>query len=756
VSALPDGSVFVVGSFFGNARFGGTTLAASGGEQGHDVFVAKYSASGALVWAANAGFASFEPTASIATLANGTAYVTSAYRELTKFRADGSVAWTSTLQGTNVLATSVAALADGTAYVTGSFEGSVTWGGTTLTSAGASDIFLTKFDANGAVVWARRAGGTTPDSGTSVSLLADGTAYVAGAFASFGLFLGRYTAAGDLVWSVERGLPNGRHAPVSVNALADGSAYVAGAFQGTLAFGSIMLRSTDVDLDGYVVKYSSSGAPVWAVAFGSSSDDPPIGSAVLPNGTVYVAGTFLGATRFATTTLTGRAKDFYLARYDAAGAFVSAAQGGMISGSTVQVNDVEALADGSLYVTGGISEVVDFGSTRLTADEFGYDLFLAKCDANGTPVWAVRAGGPNSDAGVSLAALPDGSVYVAGSFGESARFGATTLVGRHSEAFLAKYAANGTLLWARSAGGYDNDEGRAVAVSSDGSALLAGTFRQSVTIGGASPPPKSNGTDFFLAKYDTDGNFVWVSRQGGSGAHAVPNSVSVLADGSSYATGVFGGPVSFDAITLTPPAASMFVVKYAADGSVTSASAVAGTSTVEGTSVAALPDGTAYVTGYFLGTANFGVSSLPSPAGVTDADVFVAKYQGATPLWAVQSGTASGRGERVAALPDGSAYVAGTYRVPSGNNSPQPFGNAMLTPVGGGIDLFVAKYNGNGTLAWVTNAGGIREDTLTGLATFDGAAFVVGNFVMDTRFGGTTLENYGTYEGFLAKAKRAP
>jgi hypothetical protein len=76
----------------------------------------------------------------------------------------------------------VSVLADGSSIVTGYFQGTATFGSTTLTSAGNYDVFVAKLDASGDYEWATQAGGTNSDYGYGVSVLADGSSIVTGIF----------------------------------------------------------------------------------------------------------------------------------------------------------------------------------------------------------------------------------------------------------------------------------------------------------------------------------------------------------------------------------------------------------------------------------------------------------------------------------------------------------------------------------------------------------------------------------------------
>ncbi|MGB2984885.1 MAG: IPTL-CTERM sorting domain-containing protein [Phycisphaerae bacterium] len=139
-----SGNSDVTGYFGGTATFGTITLTSAGGL---DVFVAKYDSAGNVVWAESAGGTDWEGAFGIAVDASGNR------------------------------------------YVTGWFEGTATFGTFTLTSAGFLDVFVAKYDSAGNVVWAESAGGTDFDEGDGIAVDGSGNSYVTGKFegtATFG------------------------------------------------------------------------------------------------------------------------------------------------------------------------------------------------------------------------------------------------------------------------------------------------------------------------------------------------------------------------------------------------------------------------------------------------------------------------------------------------------------------------------------------------------------------------------------------
>ena len=192
-----------------------------------------------------------------------------------------------------------------------------------------------------------------------------------------------------------------------------------------------------------------------------------------------------------------------------------ATQGGG-AGSGAQGESIATTERGDSYVTGHFSGTATFGQdepneTTLTSAG-GSDIFVAKYDPDGALLWAIQAGGTDSDQGLGIATTERGDSYVTGYFGGTATFGQdepneTTLTSAGNEdIFIAKYNRGGALLWAKRAGGTGNfDFGSGVSATERGDSYLTGFFTGTATFGQDEPNETtltSAGTlDIFVAKY---------------------------------------------------------------------------------------------------------------------------------------------------------------------------------------------------------------------------------------------------------------
>ncbi|MHC5044579.1 MAG: hypothetical protein ACYTGI_19650, partial [Planctomycetota bacterium] len=156
------------------------------------------------------------------------------------------------------------------------------------------------------------------------------------------------------------------------------------------------------------------------------------------------------------------------------------------------------------------------GETDLTSAG-GHDIFVARYNTDGTLAWAKRAGGADSDRGIGIAALADGSCVVTGLFAAAATFGpgevgetVLTSAGGY-DVFVARYNADGTLAWAKRAGGADYDEGHGIAALADESCVVTGRFGAAATFGpgeaGETVLTSAGSAEIFVARYNADGGF---------------------------------------------------------------------------------------------------------------------------------------------------------------------------------------------------------------------------------------------------------
>lgn len=324
-----------------------------------------------------------------------------------------------------------------------------------------------------------------------------------------------------------------------------GATVVTGTFQGTVIFGRNEPSATSLtsvgNADIFIARYAANGDLLWAKAVGAAGYDRGNAVALEPQGNSYVIGHFVGVATFgegpAARTLTSSGSgDLFLAKLDSAGNFLWVEQA---SGSIGALPAIAVAADGGSYVTGSFAGTATFAigtATAATLHSNGdTDLFVARFDANGELLWVNQAGGSAADSGRGIALDEGGYSYVTGTFAGAATFGAATpqaitlTSSGGADLFVARYAANGDLLWVTKAGTSDNDYAQAIAVDDVGNSTVTG----------------AQGSQLYVARYAVDGSRLWVGAAGGGSSSAWGNAVAVDAAGNSYVVGGFTGGTSF-------------------------------------------------------------------------------------------------------------------------------------------------------------------------------------------------------------------
>jgi hypothetical protein len=407
-----------------------------------------------------------------------------------------------------------------------------------------------------------------------------------------------------------------------------GNMYATGYFQGTVNFGDncSMLTSAGYE-DVFVVKYSAGGTCQWSKDVGSSGNDFGYGIAVDSNDNVIVAGTIGGLANFGgqTADLIQPGFNIFAAKYAPDGTYQWARTFGSPSGGNNKAYAVAVDSSGNVALTGLFQNTIDFGGgpmTSLTGYPSGYVL---KLSSTGGYLWS--KGFLNShawnDAGRGIAFDPNGNVVVTGNFSNTNLpttvdfgCGATAGAGGSEDMFLVKYSASGVCQWSNRYGDVNDQYGKGVAVDSTGNIIVTGQYRGTMDFGGG--PLPTNLTPYpylFVAELTSAGNQVWAKPVSATTSN-VGNGVAVDPSGTVAVTGYFIGTADFGGGPLTSAGLTVFVAKYSASGGYVWARAFAGTASNQGYGVAADRSGNVGATGYFQGSVNFGQGSFTSAGGL--------------------------------------------------------------------------------------------------------------------------------------------
>ncbi len=433
------GNCFVTGYFISptvtfTGRTNAVTLTNTFRSRGLEIFLAKYSPAGELLWAQSAGGPDNDYSSAIAADAAGNVIITGTYTSeyavfgtdtnvaelagwlgdgqmlfVAKYAPDGRLLWAQQGQG-YIASVGVAVQVDAAGHVVvaggfgndyfergGAFTIGTAGASVTLTNAGWWDSFLARFSADGQVLGAAVVAGGGNASAGDLALDSTGHIYLSGGFSGqrvvvgagsntitltkTALETGTFLAKLDTNWNALWVRPHGGRLAVDPN----GGLYVASSFSTniTLGTGESSAMLTNVGLaDICLAKYETDGRLLWARSAGGTGDDSPIDLGVDGNGNVFVAGDFGGW-------------EFGIKRTHA------------------------TFGEGDTAVT--LWSVGDAGGNLSGLSSS--DAFVASYNGDGILNWVKQAGGTNLDSAWGVAADGSGGCYVTGFFAATALFG---------------------------------------------------------------------------------------------------------------------------------------------------------------------------------------------------------------------------------------------------------------------------------------------------------------------------------------------
>ncbi|MCX6350580.1 MAG: SBBP repeat-containing protein, partial [Bacteroidetes bacterium] len=382
-----SGNSYVTGSFKDTFYDGKTVQFTSSG--GADIYLAKYSSVGKLIWSVKAGGSSDDVGRAVAVDDSGNLFITGYFGSssatfgstslsrtggfdmfVAKYDNSGNLIWVKSGggSGASTIGNVIAVDAAFDVYVGGSFTSTTSVAGTSLTSSGASDIFLAKYDYLGTSKLSKRDGGTGEDNCQGIALDKLGNFYTTG----------RYGASCTIA-------------------------------------GSSLTNAGTATADIYIAKYkTSNGAGRWSKGAGGTGDERGTGIAIDGSGKIYITGYFGSSFTWGTTSLTvSGTTDVFTAKYDSGGAFIWVATGS--SNGLDKAYGITADVFDNIYVIGSYQNKIFFGSLNQTSTASD-DVFVVKYSAGGSPQSVIVGGGSHIDYGYGITNNNQSELRIVGVF----------------------------------------------------------------------------------------------------------------------------------------------------------------------------------------------------------------------------------------------------------------------------------------------------------------------------------------------------
>ncbi len=361
---------------------------------------------------------------------------------LTKFDLNGNFIWAKQFAGTQYISgLSIALDIHSNIYITGNFTGQVDFdpglASYSLSAIGVKDIFITKLDQNGNLLWVKQMGEALSISGgTSITVDVSGNIFVTGVISNIYIFILKTDSDGNTIWEKRIGHTSSLCHGTSVSTDISGNVYTAGNFST-----SSEMLPVDFDpgpgtynlaprgnADAFVCKLNEDGDFVWARQLGGVNLEEANAITLDAAGNAFITGYFNGNCDFdpgpAVFNLSAYGdEDIFLVKLDISGNLIWARQiGGPLSefGNSLMTD-----ASGNIYLTGYFYGTVDFdpGPAVYNINTQGLsDIFITKLDGDGNLRWATSIGGPLVDLSHSLYLDGSGNIYTTGYFHNTVDF----------------------------------------------------------------------------------------------------------------------------------------------------------------------------------------------------------------------------------------------------------------------------------------------------------------------------------------------
>lgn len=392
--------------------------------------------------------------------------------------------------------------------------------------------------------------------------------------------------------------------------------------------------------------------------------------------------------------------------------------------------DIACDADGNLYVTGQYTDILEINGQTYPFNGIS-DVFVVKYNSEGENEYVVTFGGDGEEIGLGIDTDKDGNAYVSGYFTDTIQIGQYELIATGWDMFIVKLNNKGVVQWVEHPQCNGSELAYGIACTQNGDVYLTGWYQDTLFFEDDEYVPNYGGSDIFVAKYNTNGDFLWARH---AGRESVEYGYKIDTDGNDncYITGVASDSSNFGGMYLSHSGA--FIAKYNSAGQIQSLGVVTGGAGVNNISVN--DDGTGHIAGRVTGYGIFiGANDTIVTADSTD-DAYLAQFNDDCQWqWILHAhGPGSDKGRSVYTDNEGNAYFCGSFN--------DDFTIADTTLIPGYNDIFATKINPNGIPVWVVQGGGAGSDIPSDIVAAGHNCYVTGWYTGPSSLGDIQLQAY--------------